>query len=96
MFSRIFIERPRLALVISMVLVLAGALCIGKLPVAEYPEIAPPSIQVRASYTGASAQVVADTVAIPIEAQINGVEDMIYFSSVSLESIEVLQDFIYM
>lgn len=81
MFSRIFIERPRLALVISMVLVLAGALCIGKLPVAEYPEIAPPSIQVRAAYTGASAQVVADTVAIPIEAQINGVEDMIYFSS---------------
>ena len=81
MFSRIFIERPRLAIVVSVVLVLAGALCIKKLPVAEYPEIAPPTISVRASYTGASAQVVADTVAIPIEAQINGVEDMIYFSS---------------
>ena len=73
MFSRIFIERPRLAIVISLVLVLAGALCIKKLPVAEYPEIAPPTITVRASYTGASAQVVADTVAIPIEAQINGI-----------------------
>ncbi len=81
MFSKIFIERPRLAIVVSLVLVLAGALCIKKLPVAEYPEIAPPSIMVRASYTGASAQVVAETVAIPIEAQINGVEDMIYFSS---------------
>ncbi len=81
MFSRIFIERPRLAIVVSLVLVLAGALCIKKLPVAEYPEIAPPTISVRASYTGASAQVVAETVAIPIEAQINGVEDMIYFSS---------------
>ena len=81
MFSRIFIERPRLAIVISLVLVLAGMLCIKKLPVAEYPEIAPPTITVRASYTGASASVVAETVAIPIEAQINGVEDMIYFSS---------------
>ncbi len=81
MFSKIFIERPRLAIVVSLVLVLAGALCIKKLPIAEYPEIAPPTISVRASYTGASAQVVAETVAIPIEAQINGVEDMIYFSS---------------
>ena len=86
MFSRIFIERPRLAIVVSVVLVLAGALCINKLPVAEYPEIAPPTISVRASYTGASAQVVADTVAIPIEAQINGVEDMLYMSSSSEDS----------
>ena len=75
MFSRIFIERPRFAIVISVVMVLAGILCINKLPIAEYPEIAPPSIVVSATYTGASAQVVADTVALPIEDQINGVED---------------------
>ena len=83
MFSQIFIERPRFAIVISVVMVLAGILCINKLPVAEYPEIAPPSIVVSATYTGASAQDVADTVALPIEDEINGVEDLLYYSSTS-------------
>ena len=83
MFSQIFIERPRFAIVISVVMVLAGILCINKLPVAEYPEIAPPSIVVSATYTGASAQVVAGTVALPIEDEINGVEDLLYYSSTS-------------
>ena len=81
MFSRIFIERPRFAIVISIVMVLAGILSVRQLPVAEYPEIAPPSIYVSATYTGASAQVVADTVALPLEDQINGVEDLLYYSS---------------
>ena len=81
MFSRIFIERPRFAIVISIVMVIAGILSVRQLPVAEYPEIAPPSIYVSATYTGASAQVVADTVALPLEDQINGVEDLLYYSS---------------
>ena len=81
MFSKIFIERPRLAAVISLVMVLAGALSIGKLPIAEYPEVAPPTISVFASYPGASAAEVNESVAMPLEAQLNGIEDMIYFYS---------------
>lgn len=81
MFSRIFIERPRLAAVISLVMVLAGLLSINKLPVAEYPEVAPPTISVSASYPGASASEVNDSVAMPLEAKLNGIEDMIYFYS---------------
>lgn len=83
MISRIFIERPKLAFVISIVTVLAGAICIFRLPVAEYPEIAPPSIMVSASYPGASAEVIANTVATVVEEQVNGIEGMIYFSSTS-------------
>lgn len=86
MFSRIFIERPRFAIVISIVMVLAGLISLYKLPVAEYPEIAPPSLYVWAEYTGASAEVVAQTVAMPIEDQINGVEDLLYFSSNSSDT----------
>lgn len=83
MISRIFIDRPKLAFVISIVTVLAGAICVFRLPVAEYPEIAPPTITVAATYPGASAEVIANTVATVIEEQVNGVEDMIYFSSTS-------------
>ncbi|MBO5899774.1 MAG: efflux RND transporter permease subunit, partial [Lentisphaeria bacterium] len=83
MFSQIFIERPKLAIVISLVMVLAGAICINKLPVAEYPEIAPPKINVEAVYTGASAEVIAETVGIPLENELNGLEDLLYFSSTS-------------
>ena len=86
MFSKIFIERPRFAIVISIVMVLAGAISLFKLPVAEYPEIAPPSLYVWADYAGASAEVVAQTVAMPIEDQINGVEDLLYFSSNSSDT----------
>lgn len=81
MFSRLFIERPRLAFVISIVMVLAGAISITKLPIAEYPEIAPKQIMVIASYVGASASVVSDTVAIPLESEFSGLENMLYFSS---------------
>ncbi len=81
MFSRIFIERPRFAIVISLVMVIAGAITLGRLPVAEYPEIAPPSLYVSTSYEGASAEVIAQTVAMVIEDEINGVEDLLYFTS---------------
>lgn len=81
MFSRIFIERPRLAFVCSFVLMLAGVICWRKLPVEEYPNIAPPQIYVYCNYPGASSQVVQDTVAIPLEDQLNGVDDLIYLKS---------------
>ncbi|HLJ95578.1 MAG TPA: efflux RND transporter permease subunit [Gemmataceae bacterium] len=81
MFSRFFIYRPIFASVLSIVIVLAGSIALFTLPVAQYPEIAPPTVEVSASYPGANAQVVADTVAAPIEQQVNGVEGMMYMSS---------------
>src|SRR5438445_10423794 len=81
MFSRFFIKRPIFASVLSIVIVLAGGIALFTLPVAQYPEIAPPTVEVSASYPGANAQVVADTVAAPIEQQVNGVENMMYMSS---------------
>src|SRR5919204_1687842 len=83
MLARFFIDRPVLAWVISVVIVLLGAIAAGFLPVAEYPEITPPTVRVTANYPGANAQVVADTVAAPIEQQVNGVEGMLYMSSQS-------------
>ena len=76
MFSTIFIKRPRLATVISLVIMLAGIASFFNLPVAEYPQVTPPSIVVNTFYPGASAQVIAETVAAPIEAEINGVEGL--------------------
>ncbi|NOU35578.1 MAG: efflux RND transporter permease subunit [Kiritimatiellaceae bacterium] len=83
MISRVFINRPRLAGVISIVLMLAGIISIFSLPVAQYPLVTPPQITVSASYPGASAEVLADTVAGPLEDAVNGVDDMIYMSSTS-------------
>ena len=83
MFSQIFIERPKLAMVISIVTVIAGLLCLSKAPIAEYPEIAPPTVMVMATYDGASSQEVADSIATVIEEQINGLENLLYFSSTS-------------
>jgi multidrug efflux pump len=80
-FSRFFINRPIFASVLSIVIVLAGGIALFRLPVAQYPEIAPPTVEVSANYPGANAQVVADTVAAPIEQQVNGVEGMMYMSS---------------
>ncbi|MGR5219234.1 efflux RND transporter permease subunit [Vibrio parahaemolyticus] len=83
MLSRFFIQRPKFALVISIILTLAGAISLMVLPVAEYPKISPPSVSVTAFYTGASAEVVEEAVADPIETSVNGVENMIYMSSKS-------------
>jgi HAE1 family hydrophobic/amphiphilic exporter-1 len=83
MFSQFFIDRPKFAIVVAIVMTLAGAIALNILPVAEYPNIAPPTIQVAGAYPGASAEVVEKTVATPIEDAINGVEDMIYMSSKS-------------
>src|SRR5947209_1739434 len=83
MLARFFIDRPVLAWVISVVIILLGAIAAGFLPVAEYPEITPPTVRVSANYPGANAQVVADTVAAPVEQQVVGVEGMLYMSSQS-------------
>ena len=83
MFSRFFIERPIFASVISILIVIAGLISVGALPIAQFPEITPPTVEVKATYPGANAQVVAETVAAPLEQEIIGVENMIYMSSVS-------------
>jgi HAE1 family hydrophobic/amphiphilic exporter-1 len=83
MISKFFIENPIFASVISIVIVIAGAVAVGVLPIAQYPDITPPTVEVKATYPGASATVVAETVASPIEQEVIGVEDMIYMSSVS-------------
>src|SRR5437762_8437376 len=81
MFTRFFIDRPIFATVLSIIITLAGGVALTALPVAQYPEITPPTVEVSAVYPGANAKVVADTVAAPIEQQVNGVEDMMYMSS---------------
>ena len=81
--SRTFIERPIFAGVLSMLIFLAGLIAIPNLPVSEYPDVVPPSIVVTATYPGANPQVIAETVAAPLEEQINGVEDMLYMSSMA-------------
>src|SRR3954462_6879027 len=81
MFARVFIDRPVLAWVISIVVLFFGVAAVTQLPVAQYPEIAPPTVVVSCSYPGANAVVVSNSVAAPIEQQVNGVEGMLYMSS---------------
>lgn len=81
--GNLFIKRPKLAIVISLAIILAGILMINTLPLEEYPSITPPQVVVTATYAGASSDVIEDTIAAPVEAQLNGVENMIYMSSTS-------------
>ena len=83
MFSRFFIERPIFATVISLIIVIAGLVSMKLLPVAQYPTITPVQIQVTTTYPGADSKTVGDAVAAPIEAQINGVDNMLYMTSTS-------------
>ena len=83
MISKFFIERPVLANVLAILMVVIGAVALFKLPVAQYPDVVPPTVQVTTRYPGASARTVIDTVALPIEQQVNGVEGMIYMQSYS-------------
>jgi multidrug efflux pump len=80
-FSKFFIDRPIFAAVLSLLIVAAGALALFRLPISEYPQVAPPTVVVRATYPGANPKVLAETVASPLEQQINGVEDMLYMFS---------------
>lgn len=86
MFSKFFIDRPIFATVLALLIIVAGLVTLGMLPVAQYPDITPPTVQVNAVYPGANAQTVAQTVGIPIEQQVNGVEGMMYMSSTSSAS----------
>ena len=81
--ARFFIDRPIVAIVIAIITVIGGAVMIGRLPIAQYPDIVPPIIQVKTTYTGADAVAVEDSVATPIEQQINGVQKMIYMKSIN-------------
>ncbi|MBW4656977.1 MAG: multidrug efflux RND transporter permease subunit [Kaiparowitsia implicata GSE-PSE-MK54-09C] len=83
MISAMFIDRPRFAMVIAVVMTLSGLLALTQIPVAQFPPITPPEVQVSATYPGANAQVVMDSIGAPIEDQVNGVEDMMYMSSSS-------------
>src|SRR6266852_7657149 len=81
MLSRFFIDRPIFASVLSIVITLAGGISVFALPLAQFPQVTPPTVQVTCNYPGASAREVADSVAAPIEQQVNGVEGIMYMSS---------------
>ena len=81
--AEFFVRRPIVAMVIAIIIVIIGLVSLGALPIAQYPEITPPEVQVSATYTGANAEVVEQSVATPIEQKVNGVENMLYMKSVN-------------
>ena len=81
MFSRFFIDRPIFATVLAVLMIIAGLVTVKTLPVAQFPDITPPTVKVSAVYPGADAKTVAETIGVPIEEQVNGVEGMMYMSS---------------
>ena len=83
MAGNLFIKRPKFAIVISIAIILAGLISLTTLPLEEYPSITPPQVIVNATYSGASSDVIATTIAAPVELQLNGIEDMLYMQSES-------------
>ena len=95
MISNFFIQRPIFASVLSIVITIVGVVSLVKLPIAQYPDVAPPTVTVTATYPGANAATVADTVATPIEQEVNGVERMLYMTSRSTNDGVVTLDVVF-
>src|SRR6187200_791522 len=95
MLARFFVDRPVFATVLSVVIIVVGIVALERLPIAQYPEVAPPTVSVTASYPGANAETVASTVAFPIEQEINGVEGMLYMQSKSTNDGQLNLDVVF-
>src|ERR1700748_1379941 len=90
-FSQFFVQRPLFAAVLSLIILIGGAISLFQLPISEYPQVVPPTVVVRATYPGANPKVIADTVAGPLEQAITGVEDMLYqFSQATSDGVMTL------